>query len=135
MNMISQTDPDFERVKAKWGKTHIIQKVMGTKAELKELNPKQSVCWGDGETYHFLLTEKPPMKTVAEMEALSPEEQLSTLKLAKGGTWYDGWRPYCIMCSYSGRIQQMPYGFKCPTCRNMIGWDLTRLQESPLNDK
>ena len=67
------------------------------------------------------------------MERLSSEQKLETLKLAKGGTWYDGWKPYCLMCSYGGRMDERKFGFQCPKCKNMIGWDLTRLKESPLN--
>lgn len=56
------------------------------------------------------------------------------LKEAKGGTWYDGWRPYCMMCNRSDRMVSEPYGFKCPQCGNMIGFNLKRLKESPLNN-
>lgn len=82
------------------------------------------------------------MKSVAQMQALPEHEKLRLLKEAKGGTWYDGWRPYCIKCNTLGRMTQMEYGFKCegkddwfrrPGCGNMIGWDLKRLKESPLN--
>lgn len=79
------------------------------------------------------------MKTIAENEALSPEEKVAQLKVAKGGTWYDGWRPYCMafpsskQCT-SPRMKQEKYGFRCPDCGNMIGWDCTRLEESPLNN-
>lgn len=82
------------------------------------------------------------MRTIAEMEALTEEQKLKTLKEAKGFSWYDGWRPYCLMCATCGRMTPMSYGFKCegkgdmfqrPGCGNMIGFDLTRLQESPLN--
>lgn len=75
------------------------------------------------------------METVAENIALLPEEKLRRLKEAKLGDWYDGWKPYCIApgCTYSGRMISEPYGFRCPLCGNMIGFNLTRLQESPLN--
>ena len=76
------------------------------------------------------------MKTVKENEALSAEVKLALLKEAKGGTWYDGWRPFCVQtvvpCS-SPRMISMPYGFRCPDCGNMIGWNCERLAESPLN--
>jgi hypothetical protein len=80
------------------------------------------------------------MKSIADIVVLSEKEKLSQLKKAKGGTWYDGWVPYCIVmidgkytdCS-SPRMKPMPYGFKCPDCGNMIGYDLIRLIESPLN--
>jgi len=75
------------------------------------------------------------VETVQDNIALSSEEKLLRLKEAKGGTWYDGWKPYCVMCSYNCRMDPMPCGFKCPSCGNMIGFNLTRLQESPLNNK
>lgn len=39
------------------------------------------------------------------------------------------------MCSYNGRMISTDYGFRCPSCGNMIGFNLTRLQESPLNKR
>lgn len=75
------------------------------------------------------------METIQENLNLSKEEKLSRLKAAKDGTWYDGWKPYCMSCSFSGRMIQTDYGFKCPSCCNMIGFNLTRLKESPLNKK
>lgn len=74
------------------------------------------------------------METVQENINLSDEEKLRRLKEAKGGTWYDGWKPYCCMCSTSIRMDSQPYGFRCRMCGNMIGFNLTRLQESPLNN-
>ncbi len=79
------------------------------------------------------------MKTVNDNQNLSAAEQLESTKLAKGGTWYDDdWRPYCAQTQTTChsrliRMQKMPYGFKCNYCGNMIGFDLTRLKESPLN--
>lgn len=75
------------------------------------------------------------METVKDNINLSEEEKLRRLKEAKDGIWYDGWKPYCMMCSYNGRMDSMQYGFKCPSCGNMIGFNLTRLRESPLNKK
>ena len=75
------------------------------------------------------------METVQENINLSDEEKLKRLKEAKGGTWYDSQKPYCCTCSYNGRMISTDYGFKCPSCRNMIGFNLTRLKESPLNKK
>lgn len=72
-------------------------------------------------------------ETVQDNNSLTEEEKLKRVKEAKGGTWYDGWRPYCMMCDYGGRMTQHSYGFQCPKCRNLIGWNLKRLQESPLN--
>jgi len=69
----------------------------------------------------------------AESAALDEELKLSILKEAKGGTWYDGWTPYCAPCTGLVRMTQRAYGFECPACRNMIGWNLYRLTDSPLN--
>lgn len=43
-------------------------------------------------------------------------------------------RPYCMMCNRSDRMVSEPYGFRCPQCGNMIGFNLKRLKESPLNN-
>ncbi len=80
------------------------------------------------------------LKTCEFMQALSPEQQLEMTKEAKGGSWDPKWRPYCtqeqVPCS-SGRLRmdRMNFGFRCRICGNIIGFDLTRLKESPLNDK
>jgi hypothetical protein len=75
------------------------------------------------------------MKSIKDNEALSKEERLHQVKLAKGGSWYDGWKPYCLNCSSNSRMEETTYGFKCSSCKNIIGWDLIRLKESPLNMK
>lgn len=72
------------------------------------------------------------METLKQNIDLPEKEKLRRLKEAKGGTWYDGWRPYCMMCNRSDRMVSEPYGFKCPQCGNMIGFNLKRLKESPL---
>lgn len=74
------------------------------------------------------------LETIEENRKLSETEKLNRLKKVKGGTWYDGWRPYCLNCSSSDRMQQTDFGFRCPCCGNLIGFNLTRLQESPLNN-
>ncbi len=79
--------------------------------------------------------ETPRMKTVKYMESLSDDKKMEMLKEAKFGTWYDGWKPYCLKCSFNGRMDNRLYGFQCCSCKNMIGFDLTRLQESPFNNK
>ena len=71
--------------------------------------------------------------TIAESEALPDETKVAMLRQAKPGTWYEGWKPYCCMCNSMARMQQHDYGFRCGNCNNLIGWDLTRLVESPLN--
>ncbi len=73
------------------------------------------------------------MKSVKEMSELSEEDKLALLKEAKPGTWYDNWHPYCGTCDTMKRMIKESYGFRCSCCRNMIGWDLFRLKESPLN--
>lgn len=78
------------------------------------------------------------METVKENIELSADEKLRRLKLAKGGTWYDSWKPYCVISHCKSGLQRMistEYGFKCKCCGNMVGFNLTRLQESPLNDE
>ena len=49
-------DENLKKVHEKYGKTHTIEVVKGTKVVLAKLAKNQSVCWGDGESYHFLLT-------------------------------------------------------------------------------
>lgn len=39
---------------------------------------------------------KVAMETLQDNLSLSEEEKLRRVKEAKGGTWYDGWRPYCM---------------------------------------
>lgn len=73
------------------------------------------------------------MKTKAFNIGLSKADRLIILKEAKETTWYDNWKPYCLVCDCYDRMEQHEYGFECLSCRNMIGWDLTRLVESPLN--
>lgn len=51
-------DVNWLKVNERCGATHHIEKVMGTEVDLTKLKDNQSVCWGDGETYHFRLTEK-----------------------------------------------------------------------------
>ena len=64
-----------------------------------------------------------------------PETKLEMLKEAKGGTWYDDWKPYCGTCDTMGRMVQHDFGFQCQNCCNMIGWDCIRLSDSPLNNE
>jgi len=78
---------------------------------------------------------KTQMRSIQYYKQLSPEEQQEMLKKAKGGSWYDGWKPYCVKCSAMKRMNSQDYGFSCCYCRNMIGFDLCRVIESPLNKK
>ena len=53
---LSADDENLKKVREKYGKTHTIEAVKGTKVEMAKLAKNQSVCWGDGESYHFRLT-------------------------------------------------------------------------------
>lgn len=53
---LSADDENLKKVREKYGKTHTIEAVKGTKVVLAKLAKNQSVCWGDGESYHFRLT-------------------------------------------------------------------------------
>jgi hypothetical protein len=53
---LSADDENLKKVREKYGKTHTIEVVKGTKVVLAKLAKNQSVCWGDGESYHFRLT-------------------------------------------------------------------------------
>jgi hypothetical protein len=75
------------------------------------------------------------MLSIKDNASLTDEEKLSRLKKAKSGSWYDGWQPYCMTCNTFHRMNKKEHGFECSCCGNLIGWDLTRLQESPLNDE
>lgn len=73
--------------------------------------------------------------TSSASAALPEDVKLEMLKEAKMGSWYDDWKPYCCTCSTMNRMIQEDYGFKCRSCGNLIGWDLYRLVDSPLNVK
>jgi hypothetical protein len=47
----------WESVRKRWSATHTIEKVMGTEVTLSDLEDNQSVCYGDGKTFHFRLTK------------------------------------------------------------------------------
>ena len=53
---LSADDENLKKVREKYGKTHTIEAVKGTKVVMAKLAKNQSVCWGDGESYHFRLT-------------------------------------------------------------------------------
>jgi len=55
---LSEDDQNLTDVKKRYGATHDIEAVFGTKPDLRKLMSTQSVCWGDGKTYHFRLTVK-----------------------------------------------------------------------------
>ena len=44
----------------KYGETHDVKRVYADLSpDLSKLKDNQSVCWGDGRTFYFPLTEKP----------------------------------------------------------------------------
>jgi hypothetical protein len=51
------TKKDFPEVYEKYSATHTVTARHGTKIDLTKLEKNQSVVWGDGKTFHFLLTE------------------------------------------------------------------------------
>lgn len=57
-SFLSTSDANYVKVNERWGKTHTIEAVDGVEPLLITLKPNQCVCWGDGATYHFRLTEK-----------------------------------------------------------------------------
>lgn len=57
--IIPADNPTLTMIREKYGHTHTIEAVKGVKGkgvELSELSKNQSVCFGDGEYYYFLLT-------------------------------------------------------------------------------
>ena len=57
--MKTEINPDGQ-VEKLYGKTHDIRRVYGDcHVELSNLKFNQSVCWGDGKTFYYLLTENP----------------------------------------------------------------------------
>lgn len=49
------------------------------------------------------------METLKQNIDLPEKEKLRRLKEAKGGTWYDGWRPYCMMCNRSDNVWELKH--------------------------
>jgi hypothetical protein len=83
--------------------------------------------------YQAWYLEPSSYNTVVYQSSLNEEEKLNLLKESKEGRWYDGWVPYCLACSTMMLMDPRPYGFECSCCGNMIGFNLMRLEESPLN--
>lgn len=48
---------DFPEVFQKYESTHMIKARLGTKIDLTKLKDNESICYGDGKTFHFLLTK------------------------------------------------------------------------------
>lgn len=49
--------PEDLSVQFKYRETHQVFKKKGTEVILEALEDDESVIWGDGETYHYLLKE------------------------------------------------------------------------------
>jgi len=52
-------DHILDKAIEKWGKTHYVEVRRGVDIDLRTLASNESVAWGDGETCHIFLTEKP----------------------------------------------------------------------------
>ena len=48
---------DFPEVFKKYKGTHMITARLGTRVDLTKLAANESIVYGDGETFHFLLTK------------------------------------------------------------------------------
>lgn len=48
---------DFPEVFKKYEGTHTVVAVAGTKVDLRKLNDKESIVYGDGKSFHFKLTK------------------------------------------------------------------------------
>ena len=80
--------------------------------------------------YPFSLT----LDLYIQAESFEEAKKLAEAYVQDASLDTTGWRPYCMMCNRSDRMVSEPYGFKCPQCGNMIGFNLKRLKESPLNN-
>lgn len=49
---------DEHKIKALYGKNYTYEKIYTTEVNLSQLTKNQSVCFGDGKTYYWLLTKK-----------------------------------------------------------------------------
>lgn len=78
------------------------------------------------------------MPTQASQEALSEEDRVKAIEAENPHVDGKVWLPYCCAenCSSGlARMAKRKYGFECIYCGNRIGWNMYRLQESPLNLK
>ncbi|MDP1800840.1 MAG: hypothetical protein Q8L81_05780 [Bacteroidota bacterium] len=73
------------------------------------------------------------MKTIEFYKNLSVTERQKMLKIASGKKLDEDWLPLCLNCTHNVRMEIEDFGFICPHCKNLIGWDLLRIKESPLN--
>ena len=58
--MTESQESDYEKVYALYGETHKIKMRPGCEVNLQHLNDNESVCMGDGESYHWLLIKNTP---------------------------------------------------------------------------
>lgn len=49
---------DYPEVFKKYEGTHMVSARLGVRVDLTKLKPNESVVYGDGETFHFLLTKQ-----------------------------------------------------------------------------
>lgn len=49
---------DFPGVFTRYSETHTVIARQGTRVDITKLNKNESIVYGDGETFHFLLTKK-----------------------------------------------------------------------------
>lgn len=52
------TEKELSRLIEKYGKTHNIEKVAADKNLIHKLKPGQILAYGDGKTYHYIITPK-----------------------------------------------------------------------------
>jgi hypothetical protein len=51
---------DYADVFKKYEGTHMITAVPGVKVDLRKLNANESICYGDGKSFHFKLSKVTP---------------------------------------------------------------------------
>ncbi len=56
--MMMEKINDYESMMEKYGATHSVDKRMGCDIDLRTLKENQSVVYGDGETYIWIITER-----------------------------------------------------------------------------
>jgi|GEM_PF-5463114 len=77
--------------------------------------------------------------TVAYNTALSDQQKIEDIQNSCGKDKDLTYTPFCFAriikrwACKSPRMISKPYGFKCPECGNMLGFNSERLVESPLN--
>jgi len=57
--LLAALEDSDKQMQERWGKTHTFKRVYSKKkVNLDKLRSDQSVCWGDGKTFYYLLTKK-----------------------------------------------------------------------------